>query len=234
MTQFVLVTGAWLGAWAWSDVVPHLRAAGHEVHPLVLSRGADEQGVAVGRQTQAQDIVDEVERLDLREAVLVGHSRAGIPVGRAAERIGDRLARVVFVDSDLPADGASFVSGRSDGRAAVEGVIAAHGGLWPPLTAADRAGQGLGEGQVARIAEGSTPPPGATLTEPATLTRPLGMLPATYVRCLLETPEPSPDVAQPLTGERWRTATIGTGHGPVFSRPRELARVLLDAAGTEG
>ncbi|MDQ0982755.1 alpha/beta fold hydrolase [Streptomyces sp. V2I9] len=231
MTQFVLVAGAWLGAWAWRDVEPDLRAAGHGVHPLTLSGLADRQGTAAGQQTHVQDIVDEVERLGLHDVVLVGHSYSGIPVGQAAERIGDRLAHVVLVDSDVPADGESFLSGWPDGRTGVEAAIAANGGLWPPPTAADCADQGLGDEQIARLLGGATPHPGATLTEPATLARPLGLLPATYVKCLLDGPEPNPAVAELLTSERWKLVTLDTGHWPMFSQPRELARILLDATG---
>ncbi|MFH8438540.1 alpha/beta fold hydrolase [Streptomyces sp. NPDC018007] len=231
MTQFVLVAGAWLGAWAWRDVVPDLRAAGHGVHPLTLSGLAEKRGAAAGQRTHVQDILDEVERLGLREVVLVGHSYSGIPVGQAAERLGDRLAHVVFVDSDVPVDGESFVSGWPAGGAGVEASIAANGGLWPPPAPADCAGQGLDDEQIARMLDGTTPHPGATLTEPAALTRPLSLLPATYVRCLLDQPEPSPAVAALLTSERWESATLDTGHWPMFSQPRELARILLDAAG---
>ncbi|MFF3092905.1 alpha/beta fold hydrolase [Streptomyces cyaneofuscatus] len=231
MTNFVLVAGAWLGSWAWSDVLPGLRAAGHTAHPLTLSGLADRQGVRAGQQTHVDDIVGHVERLDLRDVVLVGHSYAGIPVGQAAERIGDRLARVVFVDSSVPADGESFVSGWPDGRAQVEAAIAANDGFWPALTAADYAGQELGDEETARIVAGATPHPGATLTEPAVLRGSLGELSATYVKCLLDGPEPGPDVAALLKGERWELVTMETGHWPMFSRPDELARVLLDAAG---
>lgn len=233
MTQFVLVAGAWLGSWAWRDVEHALRAAGHGAHPLTLSGLAEKRDAAVGRQTHVQDIVDEVERLGLHEVVLVGHSYAGIPVGQAAERIGDRLARVVFVDSSVPADGESFVIGLPDGRARVEAAIVANGGFWPPPTAADCADQGLTEELLARFLGGSTPHPGASLTDPAVLTRPLGPLPATYVKCLLDWPEPSPEVAELLTSERWRLVTMDTGHWPMFSQPCELARILLDAARTE-
>src|SRR5689334_1559807 len=110
MANFVLVAGARLGAWAWTDVVPHLGAAGHGVYPLTLSGLAEKQGVAAGQQTHVQDIVGEIEGRDLRDVVLVGHSYAGTPVGQAAERIGDRLAHVVFLDSSVPADGEDFFS----------------------------------------------------------------------------------------------------------------------------
>jgi pimeloyl-ACP methyl ester carboxylesterase len=209
-------------------VVPELRAAGHGAHPLTLSGLADKQGVPAGQPTHVQDIVDEVERHDLRDVILVGHSYSGIPVGQAAERIGDRLARVVFVDSDVPVDGGSFVSGWPDGQASVEASIAENDGFWAPLTTADYQGQGLTDEQIARIVGGSTPHPGATLTEPAVLARPLGELPATYIKCLLDGDEPNDDVAGLLTSEHWRLVEMDTGHWPMFSQPRELARILLD------
>ncbi|WP_377267375.1 alpha/beta fold hydrolase [Peterkaempfera sp. SMS 1(5)a] len=231
MSNLVLVPGAWLGSWAWDEVVPTLREAGHAVHPLTLSGVADRQAVPAGRQTHVQDIVDEVERLDLRDVVLVGHSYSGIPVGQAAGRIGDRLVGVVFVDSNVPADGESFVSTWWEGPAKLEAVLAGNGGLWAPPTKDDYDGQGLTDEQIARIVGGTTPHPGASLADPALLVRPLADLPTTYIKCLLDGPEPSDDVAGLLTGEQWRLVEMDTGHWPMFSQPQELARILLDAAG---
>ncbi|EME97787.1 alpha/beta hydrolase [Streptomyces mobaraensis NBRC 13819 = DSM 40847] len=234
MVTFVLVAGARLGGWAWDGVVPHLRAAGHDVRPLTLSGLAEKRGVSAGQQTHVRDIVDEVERRESRDVVLVGHSYAGIPVGQAAGRIGDRLRRVVFVDAEVPSDGASFVSVWPDGGAAVTAEIAEHGGFWPTVPAGHYAGHGLTDEQIARIVAGSTPHPGATLTEPAVLARPLEELPTTYVLCRLAGPEPSDAVRGLLSGPQWRRADLDTGHWPMFSRPRELADVLLDAAALNG
>ncbi|RLP85660.1 alpha/beta hydrolase [Micromonospora sp. BL4] len=231
MAEFVLVAGAWLGSWVWDEVLPPLRAAGHGTHPLTLSGVADKQGVPAGQQTHVQDIVGEIERRDLRDVVLVGHSYSGIPVGQAAERIGDRLTRVVFVDSEVPVDGGSFASGWWQGPAALESLIADNGGYWPPASPADLDGQGLTEEQITRLTKGFTPHPGATLTEPAVLTRPLGELPTTYVKCLLDGPEPKDTVVGLLTSDHWRLVTMDTGHWPMVSQPAELARLLLEAAG---
>ncbi|MEV0634914.1 alpha/beta fold hydrolase [Streptomyces sp. NPDC050619] len=228
MTHFVLVAGARLGAWAWDETAAELRAAGHDVHPLTLSGLAEKQGVLAGQQTHVQDIVGEVERLGLRDVVLVGHSYAGVPVGQAAERIGDRLRRVVFVDANVPVDGETFLSGWPSDP--VREAIAAGGGFWPRATAAYYADQDLTDEQIARIVAGSTPHPGATLTEPAVLTRPLSELPATYVKCLLDGDEPRPVVAELLESERWERVDMDTGHWPMFSQPRELARVLHESA----
>lgn len=51
MVNFVLVAGAWLGAWAWDKVFPLLRAAGHDAYPLTLSGLADKRGVAADGET---------------------------------------------------------------------------------------------------------------------------------------------------------------------------------------
>ncbi|MFJ6793320.1 alpha/beta fold hydrolase [Streptomyces sp. NPDC091268] len=230
MTEFVCVAGAWLGSWAWEEVADRVRAAGHGVHPVTLSGVAEKRGAAAGQQTHVRDVVEEIERLDLRDVVLVGHSYAGIPVGQAAERIGDRLRRVVFVDASVPAQGESFVSAWWEGPASLEAQLAANGGFWAPPTADEFAGQGLTDEQTARLLKGATPHPGASLADPAVLARPLGELPATYVKCLLDGPEPSEDVARLLTSEQWRLVEMDTGHWPMFSRPAELAEILLAEA----
>lgn len=225
MAEFVLVPGAWLGSWAWDDVVPHVRAAGHRSYPMTLSGLAEKQGVPAGQQTHVQDIVDEVVRRNLHDVVLVGHSYSGIPVGQAAERIGERLTHLVFVDANVPVDGESFTEGSAD----FEAAITENGGFWRPLTAAEYEGQGLTDEQIARLVARSTPHPGATLTEPAALKRSIGELPTTYIKCLLDWPEPTETVARLLSSERWRLVTMDTGHWPMFSQPRELAQILLDA-----
>ncbi|MFI9600292.1 alpha/beta fold hydrolase [Streptomyces sp. NPDC052043] len=228
MTNFVMVAGAWLGAWAWDEVTPALREAGHDVHPLTLSGLAEKKDLPAGQQTHVEDIVGHVERHDLRDVVLVGHSYSGIPIGQAAERIGGRLRRVVFVDSNIPVDGEAFVSGIGGDH--VRRELAANNGSWPPLPPDEYAGQELTDEQIQRILTEGTPHPGASLTEPAVLERPLGELPATYVKCLLDGTEPMPAVAEVLKSEHWELVDMDTGHWPMFSRPRELAQVLVEAA----
>lgn len=230
MSEFVLVAGAWLGGGAWDEVAAELRRAGHGARAVTLAGLAERRGEPADQVTHVRDVVEAVERDDLRDVVLVGHSYAGIPVGQAAERIGDRLARIVFVDAVVPADGESFVSRWWQGPEALTAAIEAADGFWPPPTAPELAGQDLDDEQIARFLAGATPHPGAALAGPAVLAGPLGRLPATYVLCLLDSPEPAPPVAELLTSERWRLVTMDTGHWPMLSRPRELAEVLTAAA----
>ncbi|SEB73686.1 Pimeloyl-ACP methyl ester carboxylesterase [Streptomyces sp. 2131.1] len=230
MTEFVLVAGAWLSGSVWDDVASRLRAAGHGVHPVTLSGVGEKRERPVGGQTHVNDVVEEVERLGLRDVVLVGHSYSGIPVGQAAERLGDRLTRVVFVDASVPTDGESFVSAWWQGPDALQGRLDGNGGLWALPEAAEFEGQDMTDEQIARFLAGATPHPGAALSDPAVLDRPLAELPATYIKCLLDGPEPGEDVARLLTSERWELVTMDTGHWPMISRPDELAAILDKAA----
>ncbi|MFD6534629.1 alpha/beta fold hydrolase [Streptomyces sp. NPDC060184] len=226
MTNYVLVAGAWLGGRAWDEVAEELRGGGHTAHPVTLSGLAEKRDAPAGQRTHVRDVVDAVEHAALTDVVLVGHSYAGIPVGQAAALLGDRLAHVVFVDSEVPADGKAFVATSWGGS--VEAAIAEHGGSWPPPPAEEFGGQDLTDAQIGRLLDGATPHPGATLTEPAVLTRPLGELPATYVKCLLDGPEPNDAVVELLKSDRWRLVEMETGHWPMFSQPRELARILAE------
>src|SRR5688572_23732974 len=112
MATIVLVPGAWLGAWAWREVTAGLRAAGHDVYPVTLTAVADrghlaDPGVDLG--THAADIARLIEVEDLTGVVLVGHSHGGIAACAAADRVPDRLARVVYVDSGPLADGTAEI-----------------------------------------------------------------------------------------------------------------------------
>jgi pimeloyl-ACP methyl ester carboxylesterase len=181
----------------------------------------------VGQQQHVDDIVAVVEGDDLRDVVLVGHSYSGIPVGQAAGRIGDRLRRVVYVDSNIPTDGKSFIDGWSDeGRAWVEGQLAESGGFWPPLTAEDYTGQDLSDEAIAQILSRGTPHPGRSISEPAHLVTPIGGLPTTYIKCLMDGATPSSDVAEQLKSPSWELVELPTGHWPMFSQPAALAKIL--------
>src|SRR5919202_3181454 len=102
----VLVPGFWLGAWAWDDVVAALRADGHDVTALTLPglESADDDRSAIGLSDHVDAICDAVTAADDR-VVLAVHSGAGAPGYAASDRIPDRIAAMVYVDSG-PARGA--------------------------------------------------------------------------------------------------------------------------------
>ena len=107
---YVLVPGAWHGGWAWLPVARRLRAAGHDavtVTPPGLADGDPRAGL---RLADAIDhVVAEVDRRHLDDVVLVAHSWGGYPVTGAAQRLKDRVSRVVYVNALVPAPGVPMI-----------------------------------------------------------------------------------------------------------------------------
>jgi pimeloyl-ACP methyl ester carboxylesterase len=109
MARFVLVHGAWHGAWCWDGIAEDLRGAGHDVTAIDLpGHGADDTPHdTVTLDLYAQRIAEAL-REDGEPAVLVAHSMGGIAATQALELAPDRVARVVYVTAFLPKDGESL------------------------------------------------------------------------------------------------------------------------------
>jgi pimeloyl-ACP methyl ester carboxylesterase len=105
LTEFVLVPGAWLGAWAWKRVVPLLEKRGHTACPVTLTGMGDRIHLAskdVGMETGIRDVLNVIRYNDLDDVVLVGHSFAGKVAAAVADRIPERIGMVLYLDRFHP------------------------------------------------------------------------------------------------------------------------------------
>src|SRR3954462_15741947 len=109
MARFVLVHGAFHGAWCWEPLVGPLSAAGHTVTTLDLpGHGDDPTPVAdVTLDAYARKICATLAEQP-EPVLLVGHSMGGVAITQAAARCPERIARLVYVAAFLPADGQSL------------------------------------------------------------------------------------------------------------------------------
>ncbi|MEV7416037.1 alpha/beta hydrolase [Streptomyces sp. NPDC089919] len=242
MTDFVLVPGAWLGAWAWEDTARALRERGHGTFPVTLTGLAEraaEGGPGTDLETHIADIVAVVEKHDLRAVTLVAHSYAALPVTGAAARLGDRLERVVYVDSaPLPAGMRMLDLMPPAAAEQLAQQVAAEGDGWglplPPfeVLGADASLDGLDAGLLGVLRERATPQPFGTYTQ--ALSGPVEPDPGAdrvVIACrdfrqLLDGGEP---MVAFLGEPPWRRFDLATGHWPMLSAPDALAGVLHDA-----
>ena len=103
---FVLVNGAWHGGWAWRPTAEHLRAAGHRVLTPTLPGLHDGDDPTRYQLSDTIDaVVDLIEREDLTDVTLVGHSWGGYVITGAAHRLASRLRKVVYWSAFVPAAG---------------------------------------------------------------------------------------------------------------------------------
>ena len=243
MTTFVLVPGMWLGGWVWRWVTTRLRTAGHEAYPVTLSglgERAHPAAPTVDLETHIADVVNVLRFEQIVDAVLVAHSYAGVPARGVADRVPERLSRVVYVDSGPLPDGMSqFDTNPPEARPLIEQQVAerGHGYLLPSPTwepAEDPVNlAGLTDDDLALLRRLSVGHPFGSATAPLRLTR-AEQPPSTLLTCTF----PEDHVRSMVTAEHPFFAgvqrdnldirSLPTGHWPMLSEPSALAELLID------
>jgi len=108
MGVFVLVHGGFSGGWYFPHASKILRNAGHDVFTPTLTGLGERAHLAnpeVGLDTHIQDIVGVLECEDLHDVILLGHSYGVMPVAGAAEKVPERISRLVYLDAPPPTNG---------------------------------------------------------------------------------------------------------------------------------
>ncbi len=129
MSHYILVHGAWEESGMWDRVSPILQQRGHKVTAIDLpGHGANKKpDSVVTTQSYVQALVDVIEKLD-DPVILVGHSMNGALISHVAERIPEKIERLVYVTAFLLKNGGSVYS-------AMEGD--AEGGAFPYIQYSD-------------------------------------------------------------------------------------------------
>jgi pimeloyl-ACP methyl ester carboxylesterase len=107
MARYVLVHGSWHDGTSWADVTSHLEELGHDVHSPTMAGHGPGVPRAVSHDDCVNSVVDYVHEQGLTDFVLVGHSFGGSEIARTAERLPDRIRRLVFWNAFVPASGTS-------------------------------------------------------------------------------------------------------------------------------
>lgn len=237
MAAFLLVHGAFHGAWCWERLVPVLEERGHEVRAIDLpGMGADPRPASIGTLENYAAHVVEAARKETRKPIVVGHSLGGATISQAGELAPEAIAGLVYLAAVLLPAGVSIAE------------MHAHGLFVPPdppmrIVPADGVGGCVmvpsedvvpfmyhrtdAEGQARAIA-GVGPQPFQPMTAPSTVTQERwGSLPRAYIECL-------DDRIVLLEGQRRAqkalpcdpVISIDSDHSPYYSATGELADAL--------
>ena len=223
----VLVPGFWLGAWAWDEVTAQLRQAGLDVHPITLpgldSPAADRSAVSFADHV---DAICAAVAAAGAPVVLAVHSGAGMSGYAVTDKIPDQVAAVVYVDT---APGKGSINPEFDG---------AEMPLPPTWEELDENLDGISEEQLARFRERAVPQPGGVLRGEWTFTNDARRSVPTTIICTAFTSEQYRQYAGEgygflagvgeLTDITW--VDLPTSHWPMWSRPSDLAAILVDVA----
>ena len=225
----ILVPGFWLGAWAWDEVAAALRADGHDVTAITLPglESADTDRSTITFEDHVDAIVRAVEAAS-EPVVLVVHSASGFSGYAASDRVPDRIAAMVYVDT-APGMGAMDADFADDEKPMV----------WKDIEEEENL-DGLSDAQKETFRQRAVPVPGGVLRGSAELTNDARReIPSTLI-CTGFSAEQYQTYAREhpewafLAGiPELRNATwidLPTSHWPMWSRPTELAAIIGDVA----
>ena len=231
---FVLIAGAWHGAWCWQKIVPLLEPQGHRVlTPELPATGTDTSDPAlVTLELWARYVADTVSACP-EPVILVGHSRGGVVISRTAELIPERIRQLVYLSAYLlPAGGTLAETARTDVESLVPpNMVPAAGGITCKLRESvirDALFGLCGDEDYEYALTQMRPEPLKPLVTPLRVSeQQFGRVARTYIEC-------SQDRTITLAAQRRMQAalpchpvlTLASDHSPFFSQPAALSQML--------
>ncbi len=226
--HFVLVHGAYHGAWCWDDLRAELERGGHSSSAVDLPTEDPDAG--------AERYVDEILHAIPRQAdpvVMVGHSLGGLSLPVAASRT--RTSMTIYLCAILPVPGLSWDAQRADSGTGFEPSEPAIGhedgsASWPERGAIEVFYHDC-EAEVALAAARRLRPQHWKITQELTPLRQWPAVRTAYILC-------SDDrMVSRAYARRAAHLQLGIdpvelpgGHSPFLSRPRELAQTIVRLA----
>ena len=233
------------GGWCWQEVARRLRNEGHYAYPVTLTGLGERAHLAspeIDLETHITDVVNFIGFEDIRDVVLVGHSYGGLVVTGTADRVPERISQLVYLDTGpIPYGTALIETLPPEARSYVERRVEELGEGWrfpmppPEELAAFGSLEGLDDARLETLRSRAVDHPFGTFTQPLRLTNPAREgLPKVGILCSFSLEEVRAIVEsdnhlfREMASPSWRFVELLTGHYPMFSRPEDLAAVLLD------
>lgn len=235
---YVIIHGAWHTGAEMEAVAAHIRDSGHTVHcPTLTGNRPEDDRSAIGLNDAIQSAVDFIESNDLNNIRLVGHSYGGMVISGVADRVLQRLTRLVYVNAFVPLDGQCLNDMVPPHYIELFDAVAAenNNAVMLPFPIWREAFINDADIQLAKSSfEKLNPHPYRTFTDSITLKQPLAQLNVgkSYVNCQQDTAMPHGLPWHPRLSERlglFRLVECPGSHEAWFTSPAVLAKAIIAA-----
>lgn len=238
MSTFVLIHGAWHTGALMEDVARPIRAAGHTVHCPTVAGNRPDDPRTLGLDAAIASVVEYLEAEELSDIILMGHSYGGMVITGTADRVPERIRRLVYVNAFVPNAGESLNDMVPPHYVALFNQISAASSdnsvllpfpIWREAFIND-ADLALAQAAWDKL----NPHPYATFSDAITLSRnPAEMEVAkSYVNCTEDTALPHSYGWHPRLSEKlglFRLVQVAGSHEMLFSAPDRLAQAIMTA-----
>ena len=235
MSHYLLVHGAWEESRAWDDVTPVLEQSGHAVTAIDLpGHGSNKQPISemtMGNYIKA--VIAEIDAIG-QPVILVAHSMTGSVVSQVAERVPQKIERLIYVAAFLLQNGGTVLEAmQSDTGEFLPNIVFSEDGSYATMPVATMRSAGfhdVDEQVIQRVipllVERQATEP---FMSPVAMTEEnFGSVHKTYIRTTIDRVT-TPDLQDRMI-ENWQVNEVHnlvSGHFPAFSVPQKLAELML-------
>jgi pimeloyl-ACP methyl ester carboxylesterase len=218
---FVIVHGAWGGSWAFRKTDSLLTAKDCKVYRPCLTGLGERVHLATQEtclSTHINDVVNTILFEDLHNIVLVGHSYGGMVITGVADRVPERIQKIIYLDAFVPKDGESV----KDMKTATE---------WEWFEKMNQNGFLVPNWLKPNQIPGDVPHPLKTFTEKISLKNTkAALIPAVYILTVEKGKKPEEDSfashAERARQKKWIVLQLESDHNPQWSATEPLVEML--------
>ena len=230
--HFLLIHGAWHGAWVWNEISEILRYQGHSVSTPNLTGLGEKKHLLSSKitiETFIEDVVNHIVFENLNNIILVGHSFAGSVISGVADRLKDRIKKLIYFDAMILIDGQKpfDISPKETVEQRIELAKKFGNDISIPAPSADAFGV-FDIKKSLLLEEKLTPHPLSTFQSKLILKNEIGNgIPLSYIFCtkpVYKSLESSREVVRKM---KWPIFELNAGHDAMLTHPKETLNLLM-------
>ena len=230
--HFLLIHGAWHGGWVWNEISEILNYQGYSVSTPTLTGLGEKKHLLSSKitiDTFIEDVVNHIIFENLNNIILVGHSFAGSIISGVADKLKDRIQKLIYFDAVIIKDGQKpfDIAPKELVKQRIELAKRFGNGISIPAPSADAFGV-FDVKKSLLLEEKLTPHPLSTYQSKLTIKNEIGNgIPLFYIFCndpVYKSLESSREVVRKL---KWPIFELNAGHDAMLTHPKETLNLLM-------
>ena len=230
--HFLLIHGAWHGGWVWNEISEILRYQRYSVSTPTLTGLGEKKHLLSSKitiETFIEDVVNHIIFENLNNIILVGHSFAGSVISGVADRLKDRIKKLIYFDAMILIDGQKpfDITPKETVEQRIELAKKFGNNISIPAPSADA----LGVFDIKKsllLEEKLTPHPLSAFQSKLILKNEVGNgIPLSYIFCtkpVYKSLESSREVVRKM---KWPIFELNAGHDAMLTHPKETLNLLM-------
>ena len=230
--HFLLIHGAWHGGWVWNEISEILRYQRYSVSTPTLTGLGEKKHLLSSKitiKTFIEDVVNHIIFEDLNNIILVGHSFAGSVISGVADRLKDRIQKLIYFDAMILIDGQKpfDITPKETVEQRIELAKKFGNNISIPAPSADAFGV-FDIKKSLLLEEKLTPHPLSAFQSKLILKNEVGNgIPLSYIFCtkpVYKSLESSREVVRKM---KWPIFELNAGHDAMLTHPKETLNLLM-------